>query len=316
MTAPALRACTAAPPRRAECELEPITRFWEMTSEEERLFAQTFGRAFRFWKRWDEAIWRFEELRAVAQTLREHPYLGRGPILDVGCGDGDVFGCLFGPRSDAYGVDPSVTFDTDAQRAAASGWYREVRREDARNLSFDNGVFALVFANSVVEHVAPIEPLLAEAHRVLGPGGTLMFTTPDPALYSRDAYYWRHRLSRIGCDFIGRGLARRECAVYKHVTVLPFAEWRSHLEAAGFETIERIGYLPREMARVLTRFGALTRLGPLAWTSRWLSPEERRLSRAAATEGAWVQECHRLFGASSPPHDDGCGQLILARKPQ
>lgn len=286
-----------------------------MTAEEEALFERTFGRAFRFWKRWDEALWRFEELRAVARVLQERPRLLRGPILDVGCGDGEVFGCLFGRRSDAYGVEPSLTFEGDAQRAAASGLYREVRREDARELSFESGSFALVFANSVVEHVAPVEPLLAEAHRVLSPGGTLLFTTPDPRLYSRDAYYWRGRLARLGCDVVGRALARRECAVYEHLTLLSFAEWSTRLAAAGFEAVERIGYVPRETALVLTRFGALTRLGPLSWTSRWLSPEERRLARAAGSEITWVRECRSLFGSPPPLRDEGYGQLILARRP-
>jgi SAM-dependent methyltransferase len=42
---------------------------------------------------------------------------------------------------------------------------------DGVSLPFDDGAFDLVYCKQVLEHVRHPEPLLAEVHRVLGPGG-------------------------------------------------------------------------------------------------------------------------------------------------
>lgn len=46
-------------------------------------------------------------------------------------------------------------------------------------LPYENGAFELVAAMDVIEHVAPPEPWLQEAWRVLAVGGVLFLTTPD-----------------------------------------------------------------------------------------------------------------------------------------
>lgn len=53
-----------------------------------------------------------------------------------------------------------------------------IRHEDALHLSFPDGGFDLVVSNDVYEHVPDIQLALAEACRVLRPGGTLIATLP------------------------------------------------------------------------------------------------------------------------------------------
>jgi len=59
----------------------------------------------------------------------------------------------------------------------------EVRNEDAQNLSFADCSFDLVTSNQVFEHVPDVVKSFAECHRVLKPGGSLLFTVP---LYEAD----------------------------------------------------------------------------------------------------------------------------------
>jgi SAM-dependent methyltransferase len=293
-----------------------------------RLPHAVFGRAFRHGRRWDEGLWRWAELGAVLQLLREQPDLREGPILDVGCGDGEVFEVVFGPRLDACGVDSCVTRADDVARARAAGRYGEVRQEDAASTSFEADRFRLLFSNSVLEHIAPVEPVLREAFRVLRPGGCLLFTTPAPRLYSRQAYAWRRALAPLGLDFVGRRLALRECAVYHHVSILEAADWVRRLEVVGFSKVEVRGYMPAAAARAMSLFSGATRVPVLARLAWRLSPEARALA-TDLSEAEWVERCRTVLGpllrdpgavaGGDAPGSAGpsgyCGQLVLARKP-
>lgn len=53
-----------------------------------------------------------------------------------------------------------------------------LRHEDAQALSFADGSLAGIVSTDVYEHVPDIEQALAEAARVVAPGGSLVFTVP------------------------------------------------------------------------------------------------------------------------------------------
>jgi SAM-dependent methyltransferase len=55
-----------------------------------------------------------------------------------------------------------------------------VRHEDLLRLSFDDGSFDLVTSSHVMEHVANPRQAFTELHRVLRPGGRLVFSIPVP----------------------------------------------------------------------------------------------------------------------------------------
>jgi len=62
---------------------------------------------------------------------------------------------------------------------AEPGSYRNgVRCEDAQRLSYADASFDLVTSTEVLEHVPDDARAFAELHRVLRPGGTLLFTVP------------------------------------------------------------------------------------------------------------------------------------------
>lgn len=109
----------------------------------------------------------------------------RGRVLDLGCGAGHSFSAL-APRE-------SVGVDSDA--AALAGQDRETVVADMRELPFADASFDAVLAVQSIEHVPDPERVTAEARRVLAPGGTAIWVTPNRLTFGRpdeivDPYHW------------------------------------------------------------------------------------------------------------------------------
>ena len=108
------------------------------------------------------------------------------PVLDLGCGVGHSF-ALLAPR-ETVGVD----LDADA----LAGQSRRTVVADMRSLPFSEGEFASVLSVQSIEHVPDPERVFAEVVRVLQPGGTAMFVTPNRLTFARadeiiDPYHYR-----------------------------------------------------------------------------------------------------------------------------
>jgi SAM-dependent methyltransferase len=95
--------------------------------------------------------------------------LGPGRVLDLGCGVGHSFAELAPRQSVGVDVDP------DALR----GQDRPTRVADMRALPFADGEFESVLSVQSLEHVPDPERVVAEAARVLVPGGRAVFVTPN-----------------------------------------------------------------------------------------------------------------------------------------
>lgn len=107
--------------------------------------------------------------RHVAAYAFCAPILPAGKVLDLGCGVGHSFQ-LLAPR-ETVGVD----LDADA----LAGQDRETVVADMRSLPFGDSSFAGVLSVQSLEHVPDPERALAEAQRVLQPGGVAVFVTPN-----------------------------------------------------------------------------------------------------------------------------------------
>jgi SAM-dependent methyltransferase len=107
--------------------------------------------------------------RHVAAYVLAEPELGAGRVLDLGCGVGHSFH-LLAPRE-------TVGVDLDAE--ALAGQDRETIVADMRALPFSDGSFASVLSVQSLEHVPDPDRVLAEAARVLEPGGIALFVTPN-----------------------------------------------------------------------------------------------------------------------------------------
>jgi ubiquinone/menaquinone biosynthesis C-methylase UbiE len=104
-------------------------------------------------------------------------------VLEVGSGTGAVTRLLARrPEvAEAVGVDPSPVFVAKAGELAAGLGNASFAEGDGRALRFGDGDFDVVVCHTVLCHVPEPERVLAEAFRVLRPGGTLAVcdgTTP------------------------------------------------------------------------------------------------------------------------------------------
>lgn len=107
--------------------------------------------------------------RHVAAYALCAPLLPLGRVLDVGCGIGHSYELLAPRETVGLDTDPDVLVGQD----------RETRVGDMRALPFDDDSFASVLSVQAIEHVPDPERAIAEARRVLRPGGVAVFVTPN-----------------------------------------------------------------------------------------------------------------------------------------
>jgi ubiquinone/menaquinone biosynthesis C-methylase UbiE len=104
-------------------------------------------------------------------------------LLDVGCGAGAVLGVIARGRPGVKlaGIDLAPEQIGYARRHLAGLGRTDVdlRQGDATRLPWDDGQFDHVFMMWFLEHVPDSTPFLAEARRVLRPGGTVTVIETD-----------------------------------------------------------------------------------------------------------------------------------------
>lgn len=103
-------------------------------------------------------------------------FLAPGPgdvVADLGCGSGRTLLWNRDWRAAATGIDIAPFFSADARRDV------DLLIGDLRKLPFATGTFTKAFSLDVLEHLSPeaVREMLAEANRVLKPGGALFVYT-------------------------------------------------------------------------------------------------------------------------------------------
>ncbi len=113
-------------------------------------------------------------LAGVEQALRV--FVGdAGPVLEVGTGTGHWLARLGGPVS---GLDPSTQMLAGARRKAPAALLVQGRAEE---LPYRDAAFARAFCINAIHHFGTRGRCVAEAVRVLRPGGGLLVVGLDPA---------------------------------------------------------------------------------------------------------------------------------------
>ena len=97
-----------------------------------------------------------------------------GRVLDLGCRDGSLAAALELPRGRSVGAD----IDERAVRDS-DGRLRPCIADLWRAFPFRSEAFDLVVAGEIVEHVPFPGALIAEAERVLRPGGRMVGSVPN-----------------------------------------------------------------------------------------------------------------------------------------
>lgn len=205
-------------------------------------------------------------LRGTECLLMERAMPFEPPVLDLGCGDGFFSSVL--PR-----VEPWVGLDPDG---AALRFARRSRIGntlvcgDGARMPFPDGAFATVVSNSVLEHVPPLAETLAEAHRVLRPGGRFLITAPSDRFAGMllgsslaSAAGWPRLAQAYGDWFNGHS---------RHHHTFDIGTWQEWLERAGFR-VERAHYYlsaPALRAFDLAHYLSVPRLISRKLTGRWM----------------------------------------------
>jgi SAM-dependent methyltransferase len=214
-------------------------------------------------------------------------------VLEAGCGLGQYVVLLRARGYAAAGVDWAV----DPLRACRA-WTRDtpLAAMDLGQLAFAPGAFAAYVSLGVVEH-DPYGPgrILAEAHRVLASGGTLLVSVPYVNLVrrlgGRGIRRANERIRAAGGTFYQFAFSRREA---KHA-----------VERAGFRVVRMTPYDP---ARLLRR----------AWRRRRpASPPSaggHDLGRASAPRGGVRGAVRRLLYTRPMLHAFGHMLLVVAVK--
>lgn len=95
-------------------------------------------------------------------------------VLDLGCGGGHLvrdFALAVGDRGRAVGLDASSA-QLESANALCSGLSAvELVEGDATNMAFDDGTFDSLASIQMLEYVTDVDDAIAEARRVLKPGG-------------------------------------------------------------------------------------------------------------------------------------------------
>lgn len=149
-----------------------------------------------------------------------------GRYLDIGCGTGNYTIALQGMGLHLEGIDPSQEMLTKAREKAPSAiWHQGV----AERLPFEDGTFDGVLATLTLHHWSDMAAGIAEAARVLRPGGHFVTFTSDKEQMEN---YWL-------CHYFPRMLEAS-------IKVMPsIAEVTSAMEAAGLQTtVERYHVQP------------------------------------------------------------------------
>lgn len=108
--------------------------------------------------------------------------------LDLGCGDGINGSWLKGFFPKLWGSDYNAI---RLSRASHSGNYAKIFLADATRYPVMDDCFDFIFFNHVLEHIPGDRRALAEVHRILKPGGTLVLGVPNEG-----AAFWQYAYRR------------------------------------------------------------------------------------------------------------------------
>ena len=107
-----------------------------------------------------------------------------GPVLELGCGTGDIYLDLLAENIDAYGIDISTEMlETLRRNASERGLEAKVMQADITDFSFDVTFGTIIAPLNIVRHVASLDDQRAVFQNVsdaLGAGGQFVFWVDLP----------------------------------------------------------------------------------------------------------------------------------------
>src|SRR3954462_11443230 len=171
--------------------------------------------------------------RILVDELRLDPNGLR--TLDVGCGGGLLaeefaqLGCA------VTGVDPSAkSVEVAREHAALAGLSIDYQEASGESLPFADGEFPVIYCCDVLEHVDDVGRTVTEIARVLAPGGVFLYDTVNRTVRSKLLFI------KLSQDWSATAWAEPD--LHEFDMFIRPEELEQHLEQAGFEVRERVGF--------------------------------------------------------------------------
>ncbi len=187
------------------------------------------------------SLWRSYECERFAKEKL------KGPILDLGCGDGFFAQTVFGH------VDAGIDLDEgEVARAIKRGTYDRALVASATKMPFKNRSFNTVISNCVMEHIPDIDGVLSEVYRVLKPGGRLLTSVPSE-YWDKDSFYQKI-FKAIGFNQAAQWYNRVLNKVSKHFHVNEKEVWEKCFQKAGLKLNSGEYIIPMNVFYVFERW--------------------------------------------------------------
>lgn len=162
------------------------------------------------------------------------------PVLDIGCGEGLFAKIIFSGQVDT-GIDPNPR---ELARASELGAYRELIECYGDSIPKPDGSYRTILSNSVVEHIQDLEPVLAEAYRLLAPGGKLYLTVPSNRF---EEFTWISQiLFFLNLKKLQQHFGKSFNRFWAHYHCYTPEQWGQIAKKAGFNITEIRSYAPRK----------------------------------------------------------------------
>ncbi len=212
------------------------------------------------WKNISELPYFRGFLRAVEGCFYRE-FAIKGPVLDLGCGDGHFSESTF-KDIELFGVDPSSNM---LQQAKGKEIFSNLIQSLGGNLPFPKNFFETVISNSVLEHIPDVETVISEMVRVMKSGGIFITTVPNNHFTDNlsVAKFFENIGLRGGANFY-RKLFNR---ISRHHHTDSPERWAERLKENGLEILRMWNYFPPVSLRIL-EFGHL--LGLPTWINKQL----------------------------------------------
>ncbi len=236
-------------------------------------------------------------LDALQRTPRD------GPLLDLGCGSGSFLAALGKVDGERVGVDIALRWLIVARKRLDELGLAHVRLicGCSERLPIVDRSFASVVAGDVIEHVADQESTLAEAYRILRPGGRVFLAAPNRFSLAAEPHVGVWGVGYLPRRWMAPYVFWRRGLDFRCIRTLGVGEWTRLLRRSPFGSgLVRAPKLPDAD---LTHFGMVKRRFARAYNrscrfGTWPDPRPRRRSCPSHR----LRAAGRAVASSQPNH--------------
>lgn len=183
-------------------------------------------------------------LRAVESRYYQELEL-KPPVFDLGAGDGHFAARTFQQKLEV-GYDPAFP---SLQEAQTFNDYQILVNGMGDRIPYDDGSFATVVSNSVLEHIPEVDAVLKEVNRVLKPSGALVITVPN-SNFTKNLSVARF-FDHLGWKAAAQAYRRFFNKISRHYHPDDAEKWHRRLEQAGFTVLKEWNYFPPRSLKIL-----------------------------------------------------------------